>query len=611
MGGSMKRLLVVVVVFSVIYSTVGHAQAEDLAKQLAELKAQTTALQKQLKTLQAQLPKGNPEVKKVDVVPPEPKKTPISAQVTDTPVPKVNPEAKKIDVVTTEPKKPPVSAHAKHPPAHQISSLDFRSPDSPVTPSDDNKNKRKLFAKKRPIIPGGTPPRKPVHQPDPSAHETSVVVRSIDLDPESSDFYPTALVADGRVLTYIAGTPVVTSPYLGSRPAFDGSDYIVNISSINRDIRLMQQRRNLYRAYERVGYSAPNMPILMFSGKAEPMGYFGHSSTNQNSGDWTFSASELDLAAFLNDKVEAYMAIAYNQAPPPGGGQRVANSGFGLNLGFINIGDLDHSPIYFTAGQLFAPFGRYSTGMVSAPLTMIFSRVRTRPVILGYKSQSDSGLFAATYAFHSDTSLGSHAAGGFNLGYIVNAHDFTGEVGASVISSVNDATGMQYTGSAIGTTFPGFGVPLYGSEDVQKTPTGGVHATVSFDRYNVTAEWITNLRSFREQDLSFNGDGVQGSAGQLEAGVTFMTLARPSGFYLGYQWTNQLLALNLPRQRFISTYNISIWKDTVESIEYRHDINYAPDDFATGASTPGFVNQYTYGSNGSYDMLSLQIGVFF
>ena len=51
MGGSMKRLLVVGMVFSVIYSSIGHAQSEDLAKQLAELKDQTTALQKQLKTL--------------------------------------------------------------------------------------------------------------------------------------------------------------------------------------------------------------------------------------------------------------------------------------------------------------------------------------------------------------------------------------------------------------------------------------------------------------------------------------------------------------------------------------------------------------------------------
>ncbi|NCX96760.1 MAG: LbtU family siderophore porin, partial [Chitinophagia bacterium] len=308
------------------------------------------------------------------------------------------------------------------------------------------------------------------------------------------------MVADGRVLTYIAGTPVVTSPYLGSRPAFDGSDYLVNISSINRDIRLMQQRRNLYRAYEKVGYSAPNMPIIMLSGKAEPMGYFGRAYNNNYVGDWTFASSELDVAAFLNDKVEAYMGIAYNQAPPPGGGQRVANSLFGLNMGFINIGDLDETPFYLTAGQLYAPFARYSTGMVSAPLTMVFSRVRTRPIILGYKSQSDSGPFAAAYAYRTDTTLGDQAAGGFNWGYIVNAHDFTGEFGVSYLTSVDDAAGMQYTGPSQANTFAGFASLNNGSEAVAKTPAGGTHVTISFDRYNLTAEWITNLTAFRPED---------------------------------------------------------------------------------------------------------------
>lgn len=481
-----------------------------------------------------------------------------------------------------------------------------RSPDSVVTPADDNRHRFK-----RPITPGSTPPRKPVVQRDPSSHETTVTVRSLELDPESSDFYPTALVADGRVLTYIAGTPVVTSPYLGSRPAFDGSDYIVNISSINRDIRLMQQRRNLYRAYEREGYSAPNMPILMLSGKAEPMGYFGENYLHQNSGDWTFASSELDVAAFLNDKVEGYMGIAYNQAPPPGGGARVNNSVFGLNMGFINIGDLDESPFYLTAGQLFLPFGRYSTGMVSAPLTMVFSRTRTRPIILGYKSQTDTGAFAAAYAYRSDTNLGSHAVGGFNWGYIANHHDFTGEIGASVVSSVNDATGMQYNGAAPDTTFAGFASLSNGSENVQKTPAGGVHLTMSFDRYNLTAEWVTNLKSFRPEDLSFNGRGVLGSAGQVEGGVTFMTLNRPSGLYLGYQWTNELLALNLPRQRVITAYNISIWKDTVESIEYRHDMDYGSNNYANGAAPVGSVNQNTIGTGGAFDLVSLQIGIYF
>ena len=70
-------------------------------------------------------------------------------------------------------------------------------------------------------------------------HSSLVSVHSLDKHPEFVEFYPTALIADGHVVSYIAGTPIVSVPYLGERPSFDGSDHIVNISSINRDIRLM------------------------------------------------------------------------------------------------------------------------------------------------------------------------------------------------------------------------------------------------------------------------------------------------------------------------------------------------------------------------------------
>jgi hypothetical protein len=574
-----------------IFVIVLPAFSEDVSKELAALRAQTAQLQKQLQALEAQLNKKSSP--KLELLPAKQSKVnDHSTQLVD-----------HLQMIRKKGGEQP-----------QMNALEFKSgvdasPDALETPRGDNKNR--LAYINPPKVAGNNQPRKPIVSQDPSAHDAHVTVRALDIDPESVDFYPTALVADGRVLTYIAGTPVVTSPYLGSRPAFDGSDYIVNISSINRDIRLMQQRRNLYRTYEKVGYSAPNMPILMLSGKAVPVGYIGRSYNNAGVADWTFAASEFDIAAFLNDKVEAYMGIAYNQAPPVGGGPRVANSLFGLNLGFINIGDLDSSPIYLTAGQVYAPFGRFSTGMISAPLPMIFARIRTRPLILGYKSQSDSGVFAAAYAFRSDTDLGNHAAGGLNLGYIVNAHDFTAEVGVSLISSVDDSAGLQYTGTLQNNTFAGFASPYNGSENVKKIPTGGTHLTLSFDRYNLTAEWVTNLASFPAQDLSFNGEGVMGSSGQIEGAVTFMAFNRPAGFAVGYQWTNQLLALNLPQHRFLGTFNISIWKDTVESIEYRHDIDYSAGNYANGAAPMGLSNINTYGSNGTFDMLSLQIGVYF
>jgi hypothetical protein len=442
-------------------------------------------------------------------------------------------------------------------------------------------------------------------------HVQQVSVHAPDAHPESLEFYPTALVADEHIVTYIAGTPVVTSPYLGSRPAFDGSDYIVNISSINRDIRLMQQRRRLDRAYESIGYDTPQVPIIALSGKVEPIASARRPYLGKSSGDINLGSSELDIAAILNDTVEAYMGIAYDDSPPDDWGQRVANSSFGLNMGFVNIGNLDKTPLYLTAGQLYVPFGRFSTSMVSAPLTMVMARTKSRPFILGYKSQENTGPFAALYGYNSDTALNNSAAGGVNVGYIYDIHNFTGEIGASVISSINDSSGMQDTGSLPGTTFGGFASPTNGSESVKKIPGAGVHYNLSFDRYTFTAEWVTAAAHFRYQDLSFNGQGARPQAGQLEAGITFMSFVRPSSFALGYQWTQQALALNLPSNRISGVYNISIWKDTVESLEFRHDRDYKVSQYANGASATDVINQNAIGTGGTSNTLLAQIGVYF
>ncbi|MGC1182200.1 LbtU family siderophore porin, partial [Legionella sp.] len=333
-------------------------------------------------------------------------------------------------------------------------------------------------------------------------HASTLTVHAPDEHPESIGFYPTALVAENRVVTYIAGTPVVTSPYLGARPAFDGSDYIVNISSINRDIRLMQQRRQLYDAYKSIGYPIPKRPIIALSGKTEPAGMINSTYIGNTGADLTLASNELDVAAALNQNVEGYLSISYDESPPTVG-PRVANSKFRLNLGFVNIGNLDRSPIYFTAGQLYVPFGRYASSMISPPLTLNLARIKTRPFILGYKSQESTGPFVATYIYRSDTSLGKSGVGGTNVGYSFIYEGMTGEAGLSYISSIADSSGLQITAANPG-TFEGFSSLLHGNEAVRKIQAMDVYGTVSYGRFNVAAEWVGAIESFRIQDLSFN-----------------------------------------------------------------------------------------------------------
>jgi hypothetical protein len=440
-------------------------------------------------------------------------------------------------------------------------------------------------------------------------HSSVLTVHTPEAHPESLGFYPTALVADNHVVTYIAGTPIISSPYLGDRPAFDGSDYIVNISSINRDIRLMQQRRRLYNAYKQIGYPIPERPIISISGKSEPIGMLNSGYIGNTNADFTLGSSEIAVAAAVNQNVEAYISIAYDESPPEIG-PRIDNSAFSLNLGFVNVGNLDKTPLYFTAGQLYVPFGRYSSAMISAPLPLNLARTKTRPFIFGYKSQEATGPFAAAYVYRSDTSFGKAGVGGANLGYVFAFNEIKGEIGTSYISSINDAAGMQYTAANPG-TFGGFASAFHGNERVRKTQAIDVYGNLGFDRYNLAAEWVGVTQAFRTADLSFNGRGATPQAIQTEIGMTFKTFNRPASLGAGYQWSKDALALNLPQQRWIGVFNISIWKDTVESLEYRHDIDYGATQFANGATPIGGVNAPTMGTGKASDTVSAQIGVYF
>ena len=127
----------------------------------------------------------------------------------------------------------------------------------------------------------------------------------------------------------------------------------------------------------------------------------------------------------------------------------------------------------------------------------------------------------------------------------------------------------------------------------------------------MTAEWVGATSRFRPQDLSFNGAGAKPQAAQLEAGMTFKAFDKPASINLGYQWSKETLALNLPEHRLSGVFNISLWRDTVESLEFRHDVDFNVNQYANGAAPVGFINANTVGTGRSANTLLAQIGVYF
>lgn len=436
-----------------------------------------------------------------------------------------------------------------------------------------------------------------------------ISVHVLNAKPELISFQPSALMAGNHILTYIAGVPVVSSPYLGSRPAFDGSDLIVNISSINQDVRLMMQRNAFVHGLKELGYPEPDTPVIAISGKIEPYAFTGKPYQGRRQWDLDLGSAELNVAAAVNSWVEGFFSFAYDASPPALGGRRINNSTVRLGKGFLNVGNLDRSPFYFTAGQLYVPFGRYSSSMVSAPLPMIMSRTMARTMILGFRHQQHEGLFGALFGFKSDTTQGNRLTGGVNLGYDFAHQSKRGEIGVSLISSINDAGGMQNTPLPSG-QFGGFGVNST-TEAVKKVPAIDLHANINVDAVNLSAEWVRVAHAFRQADLSFNDKGASPQSLNLEAAYTFKVDKKPASIGAGYSWSSEALALGMPKQRLAAVFNVSLWRDTVQAVEFRHDIDYSTSASASGINNNGGVATATRGTGRHSNTLTAQFGIYF
>jgi hypothetical protein len=70
--------------------------------------------------------------------------------------------------------------------------------------------------------------------------------------------------------------------------------------------------------------------------------------------------------------------------------------------------------------------------------------------------------------------------------------------------------------------------------------------------------------------------------------------------------TKDALAIGLPAERYSLAINRSFWKNTLQTLEFRRDVNYAEDDISSGSLVPGPTG------NGNFvNMVTLQFDYYF
>lgn len=391
---------------------------------------------------------------------------------------------------------------------------------------------------------------------------------------------------------------VSIGPYLNKDRLFDGSELLINIPSVREDSRLLLQQAILKDECNQLGIPAPQYPRLQFSGRLEGFASFTNPYSGPNVNNINFTGAELDTLIQGTPWVTGYMALEYNP-------NTVNNaSTVFMNRAFITLGNLSQFPVYGTIGQVYVPFGRYSSGlMVTSPTPLSLARVRARSLELGYQQTGSNAFHAEVFTYQGLTNpVGSTTTNnqwGADAGYAYKLGRFSGEVGSSYISNLGDSQGLQAT------VFNTIG-------EIQhyNVPAIDGYGSLAIDPFVFIAEYVTALRSFNINDVNFANHGAKPSAFHAEGDYTFKTGSKPSSVGIGYDHTAQALEVGLPQEIYELFYNVNIWRDTNLNIEYRHDINYSASAATTGSinPTPASINS-TLGK--SDNAISAQFDLYF
>lgn len=427
-------------------------------------------------------------------------------------------------------------------------------------------------------------------------------------------------------INYIHGITVTTSPILGLKSAWNPSDLLYSIPSMNQDLRLLRDRQEFETLLQSMGSTLNNRPLLVFSGALENTLFYLKGYNNREVIDVNLTTAEIDLWAIISDWTSAFISLDYD-ASSPETGSRVTNSRLFIQRGFFTIGDLSVSPVYMTIGQMYVPFGRYASAMVTTPLTTSLARTEARAVLLGYYKK---GFYSEAYGYRGDRLTPSNRIifqGGTNLGY-ENPKLSIGslDIGAGYITNIADSQGMQNNGLFQGFNFPSTqfggladsinanGFP--GNNLVHAVPGVDFHMEYSRAFFSLITELVGAVKSFNPGDIMYDYGGAKPRAMHLEMDFNFKIGHRPLTFGTAFDQSWDALALNLPRQSFFMVLSTSIWKDTVQSLEYRHDINYPllPNNSVGGGGNGNILLNLPVPSanqGGSQDLVTLLFGVYF
>ncbi|OAD19294.1 hypothetical protein THIOM_005082 [Candidatus Thiomargarita nelsonii] len=117
----------------------------------------------------------------------------------------------------------------------------------------------------------------------------------------------------------------------------------------------------------------------------------------------------------------------------------------------------------------------------------------------------------------------------------------------------------------------------------------GAHFFFNIGPVSLIGEYVTALDGFNVDHFAFNGKGAEPKAWNAEVGYSFEIATKETTLALGYQGTEEMVAMELPETRVLAGLSVGIYENTTFSFEYARDEDYDESDGGTGKDADDFA----------------------
>lgn len=254
-----------------------------------------------------------------------------------------------------------------------------------------------------------------------------------------------------------------------------------------------------------------------------------------------------------------------------------------VDEGYIKLDGKDNWPLYLKFGELYVPFGNFTSHMISDPLTLDLGETREAALELGFEA---NGLYGALYGFNGDVDEAGKESRidnvGAMVGYALENGDFTLDAGVGAINNLLDSDGLT---DALDEAREALAA---GETRELRDYVAGitVHAVVGLKGFSLVGEYMAALDDpeftlITEEETTLE-KGKKLNAWNLEGAYTFSMMDKETTLALGFQGSRHTENL-LPEKRILGALSVRIFENTCLALEYLHD-EYENDDEADRAA---------------------------